>query len=207
LEHQQREAARLTKERDAVRAALEHEQSEAARLTTERDAIRTALDCVTQRKLVERMLFRPDGRPVKPLRRLLFHTSGKPRRLFRYVVLHKDGTPRKAFARSVQNQTCLPRAATQQAVRLTAERMEMLSFRPPPQDNVRPPPDDVLSEMRRLVVEIENALLTLAMERRADAWPAAAAPAPPEPAPTRVRLGYDVAEGASASPADDVNGL
>jgi FkbM family methyltransferase len=133
LQDRQSETTRLTTERDAVRAALEHQQREAARLTTERDAIRTALDSVTQRKLVERMLFRPDGRPVKPLRRLLFRTSGKPRRLFRRVVHHKDGTPRKTFARWMQNQTFLPRAATQQAVRLTAERMEMQSFRPPPQ--------------------------------------------------------------------------
>ena len=207
LQNLQDEAAGYSVEQDRLAKALQDRQSETIRLTTERDALRTALDCVTQRKLVERMLFRQDGRPVKPLRRLLFHTSGKPRRLFRRVVLHKDGSPRKAFARSVQNQTCLPRAATQQAVRLTAERMEMLSLRPPPRDNVGPPPDDVMSEMRRLVVEIENALLTLAMERGADAWPAAAAPAPPEPAPARVRLGYDVAEGASASPADDPNGL
>ncbi len=221
LEHQRSEAARLTAERDALRAALEHQQSEAARLTAERDAVRAALehqqsevvaelsgkiartesviDYVTQRKLVERMLFRPDGRPVKPLRRLLFHTSGKPRRLFRRVVLHKDGTPRKAFARWMQNQICLPRAATRQAARLTAERMDTLPFRPPPQDNVG-------SEMRRLAVEIENALLTLAMERGADAWPATA-PAPYEAAPALVRVGYDVAEGASASLADRLNGL
>lgn len=80
------------------------------------------INYVTQRKLLERMFFRPDGRPVKPLRRLLFHTSGKPRRLFRHLVLHKDSTPRKAFARWMQNQTCRATAATQQAARLTAER-------------------------------------------------------------------------------------
>jgi FkbM family methyltransferase len=187
LQDQQSETTRLPTERNAVRAALEHQQSKVARPTTERDPIRTALehqqsevvaelsgklartesfiDYGTQRKLVERMLFAPDGRPVKPLRRLLFRRSGKPRRLFRRVVLHKDGAPREAFARWVQNQTCLRRAATRQ-------------------DNVRPPPqDDVMSEMRRLAVEIENALLTLAMERGADAWPAAA-PAPAAPAPT-----------------------
>ena len=82
----------------------------------------SVIDYVTQRTLVEGIFFRPDGRPVKPLRRLLFHTSGKTRRLFRRVVLHKDGTPRPAFARWMQNQTCLAHATTQQAVRLTAER-------------------------------------------------------------------------------------
>jgi FkbM family methyltransferase len=177
LQNLQDEAAGFLVEQDRLAQALQDQQSEAARLTTERDAIRTALDSVTQRKLVERMLFRPDGRPVKPLRRLLFRTSGKPRRLFRRVVHHKDGTPRKTFARWMQNQTFLPRAATQQAIRLTAERMEIQSFRPPPQD-------DVASEMRRLAVEIENAMLTLALER-GDTWPAAA-PGPPEPAPTLV---------------------
>lgn len=189
LQDRQSETTRLTTERDAVRAALADQQSKAARPTTERDPIRTALeqqqsevvaelsgklartesviDYGIQRTLVERMLFGPDGKPVKPLRRLLFHRSGKPRRLFRRVVLHKDGAPRKAFARWVQNQTCLPRAATRQ-------------------DNVWPPSQDyVMSEMRRLAVAIENALLTLAMERGADAWPAAA-PTPAAP-PTLVR--------------------
>jgi FkbM family methyltransferase len=199
LQDQQRETARLTMERDAVRAALEHQQSEVLAEPSGKLAhTESVIDYVTQRKLGERMFFRPDGRPVKPLRRLLFHTSGKPRRLFRRVVLHKDGTPRKAFARWMQNQTCLPRAATQQTTRLTAERIEMRSFRPVPQDNVgsetRRPNDvvsemrhEVLSELRRLAVEMENTLLTLAMERGADAWPAAA-PAPPEPAPTLVRV-------------------
>ena len=50
------------------------------------------------RNLFERIFFRPDGRPVKPLRRLLFHTSGAPRRFLRALVLHKNGTPRSAFA-------------------------------------------------------------------------------------------------------------
>ena len=82
----------------------------------------SVIDYVTQRKLLERLFFRYDGRPVKPLRRLLFHTSGKPRRLFRRLVLHKDATPRKAFARWMQNRLVFARVATQQAARLTAER-------------------------------------------------------------------------------------
>ena len=50
------------------------------------------------RNLFGRIFFRPDSRPVKPLRRLLFHTSGAPRRFLRPLVLHKNGTPRSAFA-------------------------------------------------------------------------------------------------------------
>jgi FkbM family methyltransferase len=168
LQNQQSEAASLTADRDALRVAWEQQSEVVAELSEKLARTESVIDYATHRKVVERMFFRPDGRPVKPLHRLLFHTSGKPRRLFRRVVLHKDGTPRKTFARWVQNQTCLPPTATRR-------------------DNVRPPPrDDVMSEMRRLAVEIENALLTLAMERGADAWPAAA-PAPAAPAPTLVR--------------------
>ena len=53
---------------------------------------------IFDRSLLEKLLFRADGRPVKPLRRLLFHTSGAPRRSLRILVLHKNGTPRSAFA-------------------------------------------------------------------------------------------------------------
>jgi FkbM family methyltransferase len=168
LQDQQCEAARLATERDAERAAREHQESEVVARAV------SVIDYVTQQNLLERIFFRPDGRPVKPLRRVLFHTSGKPRRFFRRVVRHKNGTPRKAFARWVQSQTGLPQPATQQAPRLTAERMEALSFRTPPQENG-------VSEMRRLAVELENALLTLAMERGADAWPATAPVPPPTP--------------------------
>lgn len=51
----------------------------------------------TERSWVERLLFRPSGRPIRALRRLLFHTSGKPRGIFRNWVLKPDGRPRRAF--------------------------------------------------------------------------------------------------------------
>jgi FkbM family methyltransferase len=216
----------------------------------------SVIDYVTQQKLIERMFFRPDGRPAKPLRRLLFHTSGKPRRLFRRVVLHKDATPRQAFARWMRNESYFANTMTQQAARLAAERdalrgdvnrlpgnvrglearlaaprqsssrgfarrMEKRVLRPilhglrsaltgrrrrqPPQPQQQtevlssvpppllssptqpsypfPPQYDILSEMRRLATVMENTLLTLAMERGADGWPAAA-PVPSEPALT-----------------------
>ena len=50
------------------------------------------------RSVLQSVLFRSDGRPVRPLRRLLFHASGKPRRFFRVLILHKNGRPRRAFA-------------------------------------------------------------------------------------------------------------
>jgi hypothetical protein len=51
-----------------------------------------------RRSILEKLFFRVDGRPIKPLRRLLFHNSGQPRRLFRILVLHRNGEPRKAFS-------------------------------------------------------------------------------------------------------------
>lgn len=51
----------------------------------------------SERSWVERLLFRPSGRPVRALRRLLFHTSGKPRGIFRNWVLKPDGRPRRPF--------------------------------------------------------------------------------------------------------------
>ena len=58
----------------------------------------SSIEYVNRQKLIERLFFRSDGRPVKPLRRLLFHTSGAPRRFLRVLVLHKNGAPRSAFA-------------------------------------------------------------------------------------------------------------
>ena len=45
----------------------------------------------------ERLFFRIDGRPIKPLRRILFHTNGKPRGIFRKRVLHTAGKPGTAL--------------------------------------------------------------------------------------------------------------
>jgi SAM-dependent methyltransferase len=94
---------RAAHEREVVTLRAAH-AAEVTALTGKLARAESVIDYVTQRTLVEGIFFRPDGRPVKPLRRLLFHTSGKPRCLFRRVVLHKDGTPRQAFARWMQNQ-------------------------------------------------------------------------------------------------------
>jgi hypothetical protein len=88
----------LSRALEELRTMHRHCEALARRLEAGGGDIDTPL---ADQKPLERMFFRPDGRPVKPLRRLLFHTSGKPRRIFRRVVLHKDGTPRKAFARYV----------------------------------------------------------------------------------------------------------
>jgi hypothetical protein len=112
---------RAAHEREVVTLRAVH-AAEVTALTGKLARAESVIDYVTQRTLVEGIFFRPDGRPVKPLRRLLFHTSGKTRWLFRRVVLHKDGTPRQAFARWMQNQTCLAPATTPQAARLTSER-------------------------------------------------------------------------------------
>jgi FkbM family methyltransferase len=63
------------------------------------------------RTFIERLFFRPDGRPVKPLRRLVFHNSGKTRYLFRRIAYHKNGRPRKAFSRWLAYQNCSPEFA------------------------------------------------------------------------------------------------
>jgi FkbM family methyltransferase len=59
-----------------------------------------------------RMLFRPSGRPKKPLRRALFHSNGKPRGVFRKWVLHADGSPHSPFKQwmSSPEYQSLPRA-------------------------------------------------------------------------------------------------
>ncbi len=49
------------------------------------------------RSIWERLLFRPSGRPRKPVRAVLFHSNGKPRRSFRRWVVRRDGRPRKLF--------------------------------------------------------------------------------------------------------------
>jgi FkbM family methyltransferase len=82
-------------------AALRREEAAEARMASlEMDHIHREADdrVLRARSLFGRLFFRPDGRPVKPLRRLLFHTSGAPRRFLRVLVLHKNGAPRRAFA-------------------------------------------------------------------------------------------------------------
>ena len=56
-----------------------------------------------RRGVVELLLFRSDGRPIKLVRRLLFHNSCEPRTPFRFLVLKKNGQPRKAFAYWLQS--------------------------------------------------------------------------------------------------------
>ena len=88
--------------RGEAAAALRREETAEARMASlEMDLIRreAADPSLRARNLFERIFFRLDGRPVKPLRRLLFHTSGAPRRFLRVLVLHKNGAPRSAFAR------------------------------------------------------------------------------------------------------------
>ena len=79
--------------RDRLKAAegrLEEEKKRTAFLDGE---ILRRMD----RPFVDRLLFRPSGKPKRPLRRILFHTSGKPRGMFRRRVLNHDGSPRRAF--------------------------------------------------------------------------------------------------------------
>jgi FkbM family methyltransferase len=257
--HAAQEATAHAKALSHARDEIDALQDKATTLSEKLARAESVIDYVAQRKMLENMVFRYDGPPIKPLRRFLFHTSGKPRRLFRRIVLHKDATPRKAFARWMQNEPYPPHAMTQQAARLTAEpdtpsgetiripvvvpdfqasrapppraarpgfarRMERHVLRPvlhglrsvltggradrrsrPEQQEGLPslpasqPPSppalqpDVLSEMRRLATVMENTLLTLAMERGADGWPAVS-PAPSEPAPaTRERRQPDPA--------------
>lgn len=46
---------------------------------------------------IERLLFRRNGRPIKPFRRMLFSQSGRPRNTFKRLVFKKNGTPRRQF--------------------------------------------------------------------------------------------------------------
>jgi FkbM family methyltransferase len=221
----------LARARDGIDAL----QDDVTMLSAKLARAESFIDYVTQRKLLARMFFRYDGRPVRPLRRLLFHTSGKPRGLFRHLVLHKDATPRKAFARWVPNQNSPIRVATRQVARVTADGdalsgetnpipvvvrdleaplpppsasggfarpdqpMESLAAPPPPPqfDVVSEIRLEVLSEMRRVALQMENALITLAMERTANAGQFAA-PVSSDSAAVPVRVGHTVEEGASS---------
>jgi len=69
---------------------------------------------ITRRSLLEKLLFRTDGRPIKPLRRLLFHKSGEPRESFRFLVLHKNGKSRRAFSYWLNNRHALTPPTPQQ---------------------------------------------------------------------------------------------
>jgi FkbM family methyltransferase len=60
--------------------------------------LKASVQYILKRSLLEKLFFRVDGRPIKPLRRLLFHNSTKPRSLFRILVLRKSGKPRRAFS-------------------------------------------------------------------------------------------------------------
>ena len=60
---------------------------------------------IFKRSLLEKLFFRIDGRPVKPLRRTLFHNSGAPRKMFHRLVFHRNGKPRRAFSRWLTSQS------------------------------------------------------------------------------------------------------
>ena len=85
---------------EAAAALRREETAEAHMASLEMALIRCKGDdrARSPRNLFQRIFFRLDSRPVKPLRRLLFHTSGAPRGFLRPLVLHKNGTPRSAFA-------------------------------------------------------------------------------------------------------------
>jgi hypothetical protein len=45
------------------------------------------------RRVLERLFFHTDGRPVRVMRRILFHSNGKPRGVFRKRVLRAAAKP------------------------------------------------------------------------------------------------------------------
>ncbi len=62
------------------------------------DNVHTMLGHRSKRSLVERVLFRPSGRPRKFLRRLAFHKNGRPRGgMLGRIVQKKNGSPRRPF--------------------------------------------------------------------------------------------------------------
>jgi hypothetical protein len=106
-----RENELLTRERERFAQAIASAQgqTETARgelelLIRERDRLAQAVSdfelqaqYLLRRSMIEKLFFRANGQPIKPLRRLLFHNSGEPRSFFRILVLHRNGEPRKAF--------------------------------------------------------------------------------------------------------------
>jgi hypothetical protein len=81
-----------------IRQASENISDDIRSLRVNFDRAQAHADYLQNRSVLESLLFRTDGRPIRPLRRLLFHTSEKPRGLFRVLILHKNGSPRRAFA-------------------------------------------------------------------------------------------------------------
>jgi len=65
-----------------------------------------------QRGLLEKLLFRKNGRPCKPLRLLLFSNTGLPRSFAKRIVFHKNGAPRRCYLQWMKSSEYqqLPRA-------------------------------------------------------------------------------------------------
>jgi len=81
-------------------------------------SLQSQLDASGRPYWLSKLLFRPDGRPVRFLRKLLFHSSGKPRGAFRSIVLGIDGRPKPAFRQWMASPSYLTlREAVQSPVR------------------------------------------------------------------------------------------
>ena len=74
-----------------------------------------------RRTISERLLFRLNGRPVRPVRRALFHKSGKPRGIFKTWVLDPEGNPRPKFKRWLESEAykSLPGALARERLKYT----------------------------------------------------------------------------------------
>jgi FkbM family methyltransferase len=92
----------------ALRLSREHNSflSNYNKTVNELGELKASVQYILKRSLLEKLFFRVDGRPIKPLRRVLFHNSTKPRSLFRILVLRENGKPRRAFSYWLNSREC-----------------------------------------------------------------------------------------------------
>lgn len=77
-------------------ASLEALTEEHNRLALKASVLETCFEN-RSKPLWERLLFRSNGKPKKPLRKLFFHKNGKPRGVFRKFIVTPDGVPKSPF--------------------------------------------------------------------------------------------------------------
>ncbi|WP_428376424.1 FkbM family methyltransferase [Lichenicoccus sp.] len=195
LQSQQAEAARLAVERDTLLAALQSQQAEADRLALERDAVRPALEANAP-EAVET----PDERIAPPSeaagapqlrrrRRRFPRLAAKAAyKLVRPVVrptawrlrTFMTGDLVGLLGRLDHSVEALARAPTHGQTVIAAEIIQ------PSVIQIRD--DGAAAEMRRLAVEMERTLLTLALERVPEPWRLGPPDEAALPEPTRVAL-------------------
>ena len=175
IDAERSESARLAVERDALQAALHSHQVEVTRLAMERDAARVALEAKLAEMVTPVAELPPTPAPPPPSfsRRLARRVAKAAYRLARPIARPAAwrlrgfmiGDLNERLGILDQRVAGLAAAPAQNSIMITPEML---------QAGVIPIRDDgAAAEMRRLAVEMERTLLTLALERAPEPWRAA----------------------------------